>query len=67
MRIAFKDEEISGSAIPYLQKEEWKGFGVKNYMHRTRIQAHVEELKQNQNKNDNNCNDDEEGKETVYH
>ena len=68
LRIAFKEEDISGSVIPFIQKEDWKGLGIKNFMHRTRMQAHIEELKQNQ-KNDNNYNynDDEEGKETEYH
>ena len=66
LRSTFKEEEISGSAIPYLQKEEWKGFGVKNYMHRTLIQAHVEELKQNQNKNDSNYNGEGKNSKKLF-
>merc|ERR1712228_139305 len=67
LKSVFAEEGISGNAIPYIQKEEWKGFGIKNYMDRTRIQAHVDKLTNAKAQHQENDNDDDEGKMTEYH
>ena len=44
MRESFKNDNVSGEAIPHLEKNEWRGFGVKNYMDRTKLHKCIKDL-----------------------
>ena len=74
LREAFENEAIDGSAIPDIEKNDWKGWGVQIFKDRTNIHKHAQALK-NQNVNDNNdnvapaynLNYNEGGDKTEYH
>ena len=75
LREAFKSEGIDGSAIPDIEKNDWKGWGIQMFKDRTNIHKHTQALKQqNVNSNDNNevapaydSNYNEGGNKTEYH
>ena len=73
LRTTFKSEGVSGKAIPFIEKSEWKEFGIKNYMDRTNIHQHIQNLKSQNNNTVNNVNneiapaDNEGGNITEYH
>ena len=37
LRIAFEKDSITGEAIPQIEKNEFKDWGIKNYMERTNL------------------------------
>ena len=46
LRNKFKSEGVSGEAIPHLEKDEWREFGIKNYMDRTKLHICIKDLVQ---------------------
>ena len=44
LRTVFSQQSISGEAIPHIEKNEWKDWGVTNYMDRTKLHQHVRNL-----------------------
>ena len=44
LRENFKNEEVSGEAIPHIEKNEWREFGVRNYMDRTQLHKCIKDL-----------------------
>ena len=46
LRETFKNEDIDGQAIPHIEKNEWRNFGVKNYMDRTILHKCIKNLTQ---------------------
>ena len=44
LREKFKNDEVSGEAIPHIEKNEWRDFGIKNYMDRTQIHKCIKDL-----------------------
>ena len=60
LREVFKEQNICGEAIPYIQKNEWQGWGIKDYMDRTNIDKHLKHLikaKEQEKYNDEGNND----------
>ena len=63
--------------IKYIRKNEWKTWGITNYMHRTNLHKHVQNLINQNNDNGNQCkiasaqnvniNYNEGGNMTEYH
>ena len=51
LRMEFKKEDVNGSAIPHIDKHEWKTWGITKFMHRTNIDQHLKNLINN-NKNE---------------
>ena len=49
--IAFKEQEVNGQNVYYLDKQELRGFGIDLFVDRGAIYQHIQELV---NQNDNN-------------
>eukprot|EP01084_Bolivina_argentea_P260561 440056_1 len=72
LRNEFGKEDISGQSISDIEKNDWKGWGINNFAHRSNIQKHINNLVQQNNNNVKNnqiaasnmkCN---EGTDTPY-
>eukprot|EP01083_Nonionella_stella_P249183 861916_1 len=44
LRVVFIEEAISGEAIPHIEKNDWKAFGITVFMDRTNLHKHVQGL-----------------------
>ena len=44
LRESFKNDDVDGEAIPHLEKNEWRGFGIKNYMDRAKLHKCIKDL-----------------------
>ena len=53
LRINLNDEDVDGESIKFVEKKEWKEWGIKDYKHRTIIHQNIQNLiKQNINNDD---------------
>ena len=62
LRNAFKEECVSGEALPHIEKNEWKIWGVANYWERMNLQKHLQSLV---NQKGNNHNNDDNNSDTF--
>eukprot|EP01084_Bolivina_argentea_P288353 494890_1 len=65
LRNIFIEEDISGEAIPHIQKNEWKEWGITSYMDRTNLDKHLKNLL-NQNNKKQSVYDKEGSDATPY-
>lgn len=54
LRNAFKKEGVNGSAIPHIDKSEWKSWGITNFMDRTNLDHEIKKLMNGDQQNDDN-------------
>ena len=59
LRVSFKKEDICGVAIPYIEKNDWKGWGVESFMDRTNLHKKVQDLITQNDNNVNNMNNNQ--------